>query len=39
MADDTPIGWLNLQAHYDVRIAQESNEKEYDAIPLLSVAA
>lgn len=31
--------WLNLQAHYDVRIAQESNEKEYDAIPLLSVAA
>jgi addiction module HigA family antidote len=31
--------WLNLQAHYDVRIAQESNAKEYDAIPLLSAAA
>ena len=31
--------WLNLQAHYDVRIAQESNAKEYDTIPLLSAAA
>ena len=31
--------WLNLQAHYDVRVAQESNGKEYEAIPLLSVAA
>jgi addiction module HigA family antidote len=31
--------WLNLQAHYDVRIAQESNAKEYDAIPLHSAAA
>ena len=31
--------WLNLQAHYDVRIAEEANEEEYEAIPLLSVAA
>lgn len=31
--------WLNLQSHYDIRIAQEANEAEYDAIPLLSVAA
>ncbi|WP_395741662.1 HigA family addiction module antitoxin [Prosthecobacter sp.] len=31
--------WLNLQAHYDIRIAEEANEEEYDAIPLLSVAA
>jgi len=31
--------WLNLQSHYDIRIAQETNEKEYAAIPLLSVAA
>lgn len=30
--------WLNLQSHYDIRIAQASNEKEYDAIPLLSVS-
>ncbi|MEQ1750788.1 MAG: HigA family addiction module antitoxin [Prosthecobacter sp.] len=28
--------WLNLQKHYDLRLAQDANESEYAAIPLLS---
>jgi len=33
----SPDFWLNLQKHYDLRLAQDANEADYAAIPLLSV--